>query len=53
LLRHLADYDHAGSWTRTEVLSYIEMANLAFSSWKAIQNEAIAEDFLLQLLVQR
>jgi hypothetical protein len=29
------------------------MANQAFASWKAIEKEAIAEDFLLQLLIQR
>jgi uncharacterized protein (UPF0332 family) len=52
-LRHLADYDNSRSWTRIEVLSYIEMASLAFVSWKAIENETIAENFLLQLLIQR
>jgi len=52
-LRHLADYDHSRIWSRTQVLSYIVMANQAFASWKAIEKEAIAEDFLLQLLIQR
>jgi uncharacterized protein (UPF0332 family) len=51
--RHTADYDNSKKWTRTEVLAHIELAAAAFESWKAIAKEPIAEDFLLQLLVQR
>jgi uncharacterized protein (UPF0332 family) len=51
--RHTADYDNSKKWTRTEVLGHIELAALSFDSWKAIGRETIAEDFLLQLLVQR
>lgn len=51
--RHRADYDSSKNWTRTEVLEHIELAAGAFDSWKAIAKEPIAEDFLLQLLVQR
>jgi hypothetical protein len=51
--RHTADYDNSKKWTRTEVLAHIELAAAVFESWKAIAKEPIAEDFLLQLLVQR
>jgi uncharacterized protein (UPF0332 family) len=51
--RHSADYDNSKRWTRTEVLGHIELATVAFDSWNAISRETIAEDFLLQLLVQR
>ena len=51
--RHTADYDNSKKWTRTEVLAHIELAAAAFESWKTIAKEPIAEDFLLQLLVQR
>jgi uncharacterized protein (UPF0332 family) len=51
--RHTADYDNSKKWARTEVLAHIELAAAAFDSWDAIARETIAEDFLLQLLVQR
>jgi len=51
--RHTADYDNSKKWTRTEVLAQIELAAVAFDSWNAIAKETIAEDFLLQLLIQR
>jgi len=52
-LRHDADYDNSRAWTRTEVLEDIRLVRLAFASWKAVEKEVIAEDFLLQLLIQR
>jgi uncharacterized protein (UPF0332 family) len=51
--RHTADYDNSKNWTRTEVLAHVELAAAAFDSWSDISGELIAEDFLLQLLVQR
>lgn len=51
--RHTADYDNSKKWTRTEVLAHIELAAAAFDSWKTVAKETIAEDFLLQLLIQR
>jgi uncharacterized protein (UPF0332 family) len=51
--RHSADYDNSKNWTRTEVLAHIELTAAAFDSWNAIAKDLIAEDFLLQLLVQR
>jgi len=51
--RHTADYDSSKRWTRKEVLTDIERAAAAFDSWKVIRKETIADDFLLQLLIQR
>jgi len=51
--RHIADYDSSKRWTRTEVLNDIKRASDAFDSWKVIRKETIADDFLLQLLIQR
>jgi uncharacterized protein (UPF0332 family) len=51
--RHTADYDNSKRWTRTEVLAHIELASAAFDSWNLVSKDIIAEDFLLQLLVQR
>ena len=51
--RHAADYDNSRKWTRTEALDRIESVQAAFDSWDIIASEPIAEDFLLQLLIQR
>jgi len=51
--RHTADYDSSKRWTRTEVLNDVKRASDAFDSWKDIRKETIADDFLLQLLIQR
>jgi len=51
--RHTADYDNSKKWTRTEVFAQIESVQAAFDSWDVIADEPIAEDFLLQLLIQR
>lgn len=51
--RHAADYDNSKPWGRTEVLTHIDMAQEAFDSWAAIRADEIAEDFLLQLLIER
>lgn len=51
--RHDADYDNSKKWARTEVLTQIDSVQAAFDSWNLIAGEQIAEDFLLQLLIQR
>jgi uncharacterized protein (UPF0332 family) len=51
--RHNADYDNSKKWSRTEVLAHIDTATAAFNSWNIIGNDPIAEDFLLQLFIQR
>jgi uncharacterized protein (UPF0332 family) len=51
--RHDADYDNSKKWARTEVLAQIDSVQTAFDSWNLIAGEQIAEDFPLQLLIQR
>jgi uncharacterized protein (UPF0332 family) len=51
--RHTADYDNSKKWARTEVLAQIQSAQAAFDSWGVIADEQMAEDFVLQLLIQR
>lgn len=51
--RHTADYDNSKRWGRSEALSQIDLAQEAFDSWSVIRNDEVAEDFLLQLLIQR
>ena len=51
--RHGSSYDNSKKWMRTEVFGHIELAAVAFDSWNAISRETIAEDFLIQLLIQR
>jgi uncharacterized protein (UPF0332 family) len=50
--RHTADYDNSVRWARIEVLGIIEDVNKAFSSWKSIRNDDLAQDFLIFLLIR-
>ena len=50
--RHTADYDNTTVWTLTEALATIELAEQAFSIWKSIREENIAQAFLVSLLVK-
>jgi len=51
--RHTADYDGNKIWSRTEVLESVRLAEAAFISWRAVRKTKIAQDYLLQFLVQR
>jgi uncharacterized protein (UPF0332 family) len=51
--RHIADYDNAAFWTRTEALSQVKSVEQAFNTWKAIRNERIAQAYLVSLMVKR
>jgi uncharacterized protein (UPF0332 family) len=51
--RETADYDNSIRWSRTEVLTLIDMVQEAFDLWSASREDEIAEDFLLELLVQK
>ena len=51
--RHIADYDGSRKWSRTEAIGMVNQAETAFKIWRAIQNEAIAQDYLLSLLTGR
>jgi uncharacterized protein (UPF0332 family) len=50
--RHTADYDNSTQWSRTEVLTQIDVAEQAFSSWKGVRGQAIANDYLFSLFVK-
>jgi hypothetical protein len=50
--RQTADYDNSTEWSRTEVLTQIGVVQDAFASWRAIRNQAIANDYLLSLFVK-
>lgn len=48
--RHTADYDNSTTWTRTEVMTLIEIVDAAFQSWHQIREDAIAQAVLISLL---
>jgi len=48
--RHTADYDSSKVWTRTEVLTLIQLVVEAFESWKRIREVSRAQAFLISLL---
>jgi hypothetical protein len=50
--RHVADYDNGHFWSHTEALSEVTIAAKAFSVWRLIQREKIAQDFLVSLLIK-
>ena len=50
--RHIADYDNTTSWTRTAALKEVLTAARAFSTWRSIRDEKIAQDYLVSLLIK-
>ena len=50
--RHAADYSYVEKWSRTEVQSHVDTAADALTSWKIIQNEELARDYLVSLLIK-
>jgi hypothetical protein len=50
--RHAADYSYLKKWSRTEVQSHVDTAATAFASWKAIQHDTLAKDYLISLLIK-
>jgi hypothetical protein len=52
-LRQRADYDNSQKWSRTSAMRAVTLANTAFGAWQDIKTEEIAQDYLLQLLIQR
>lgn len=51
--RHIADYDNAKFWTKTEALAQVSSVQRAFQSWERIAAEPIAQAYLISLLVKR
>jgi uncharacterized protein (UPF0332 family) len=51
--RHVADYDNAKFWTKTEALSQVSAVQMAFQCWEKIATKPIAQAYLVSLLVKR
>jgi uncharacterized protein (UPF0332 family) len=50
--RERADYDGSANWTRTQVLSRIDLVDEAFESWRRIHDQPAAQTFLASLLLR-
>jgi arginyl-tRNA synthetase len=50
--RRVADYDNGTRWSRTNVLTQIDLVEQAFTSWGAIREGGLANDYLLSLFVR-
>jgi len=48
----IRDSDNTTFWTRTEALREVTTAAKAFSTWRAIKNKKIAQDYLVSLLIK-
>jgi hypothetical protein len=48
--RHLADYSNATKWDRIKASSRVNQSKTAFSDWKIIRNEYVAQRYLVSLL---
>ena len=51
--RVTADYANTTFWTLTEALAQVKSAEQAFSTWKTIREERIAQEYLVSLLIKR
>lgn len=50
--RHVADYDNARKWSRTETVAKLDSVHSAFESWNQIRTSNVAQDFLVSLLLK-
>jgi hypothetical protein len=48
--RHLADYSNVTKWDRIEASAKVNQCKTAFSDWKSIRNEHVAQRYLVSLL---
>jgi|SRR5579872_1144298 len=48
--RHLADYSNATKWDRIKAAAKVNQAKTAFTDWKSIRKEHVAQRFLVSLL---
>jgi hypothetical protein len=48
--RHLADYSNARKWDRLKASARVNQCEIAFSDWKSIRNEYVAQRYLVSLL---
>ena len=49
--RHQADYNNEKNWTSTEVSAKLVDAQTAFKKRKVIQGSAVADEYLLSLMI--
>ena len=49
--RHEADYSNEKSWTQSDVAAMIDEARIAFQKWNGISGSAVADEFLLSLMI--
>lgn len=47
--RHLAGYSNATKWDRTKAGAKVNQAKTAFSDWRSIRNEYVAQRYLISL----
>ena len=50
--RHIADYDNARKWSRTETAAKISSVQSAFQNWNQIRLSSPAQDYLVSLLLR-
>jgi hypothetical protein len=48
--RHLADYSNATKWDRIRASAKVNQCKTAFSDWKSIRSEYVAQRYLVSLL---
>ena len=51
-MREKADYDNATQWTPTGAKRVVQIAVHAFDNWESIESEAIAQNYLVSLLIK-
>jgi hypothetical protein len=51
--RHLADYSNATKWDRIKASAKVNQCRTAFTNWKSIRREHIAQRYLVALLSHR
>jgi uncharacterized protein (UPF0332 family) len=48
--RHIADYSNSTKWDRIKASAKVNQAKTAFSDWKSIRHEFVAQKYLVSLL---
>jgi len=46
----LADYSNVTKWVRTKAAAKVNQAKTAFTDWKSIREESVAQKYLVSLL---
>ena len=49
--RHQADYNNEKNWSQSDVVTMIAEARVAFQKWQSISGSAVADEYLLSLLI--